>query len=394
LDFWMSFGIGMAFVVFILGISVTIKTLLAKREEGAPGSIRERFSDVSPPEGRGDIKIPFALALWVGSTLVYIVLCRILVPAFPIWICALFGFVWSPIISYINARMIGLTGGTGGVSFPYLKEGAFLLSGYKGIAVWFAPIPISDHGGAVHTFKQLELTKTKFGSLVRLQFLHIIVLAFCSLLFWSLIWRIGPIPSSSYPFVQKMWPFSSTMQVLWVSSTLPDYYTLKEDAQEQGSSEKEQWTVDFAEEHSDVCVLDLELHQDMSREEAGTFLEGMAKKGLLEFQVRKRPLLDIVRKKFIFIGFGIGWLLYAIISGLGMPTLFFYGLISGGWTHTVFPMFAGALLGRFYFFKRFGKPWRSYAPILCAGYSCGMGLVSMTSISMALIVKSMSTVVY
>ena len=57
--------------------------------------------------------------------------------------------------------------------------------------------------------------------------------------------------------------------------------------------------------------------------------------------------------------------------------------------------FAGALLGRYYFAKRFGESkWKAYAPILLAGYSCGMGLIGMTSIAVALISKAVSSVVF
>jgi len=57
--------------------------------------------------------------------------------------------------------------------------------------------------------------------------------------------------------------------------------------------------------------------------------------------------------------------------------------------------FAGALLGRFYFAKRFGETkWKAYAPIILAGYSCGMGLIGMTSIAVALISKAVSSVVF
>ena len=51
----------------------------------------------------------------------------------------------------------------------------------------------------------------------------------------------------------------------------------------------------------------------------------------------------------------------------------------------------GALLGRYYFERRFGKKrWRQYVPILMAGYGCGMGLVSMLAIALALISKSVA----
>jgi len=58
-------------------------------------------------------------------------------------------------------------------------------------------------------------------------------------------------------------------------------------------------------------------------------------------------------------------------------------------------MFIGALLGRFYFAKKFGKKrWRSFAPLLAAGYACGVGLIAMVSIAIALIFKSVSQIVF
>ena len=55
----------------------------------------------------------------------------------------------------------------------------------------------------------------------------------------------------------------------------------------------------------------------------------------------------------------------------------------------------GALLGRRYLRRRFGEErWSAYAPILLAGYSCGMGLIGMASISLALISKAVSQVVF
>jgi hypothetical protein len=55
---------------------------------------------------------------------------------------------------------------------------------------------------------------------------------------------------------------------------------------------------------------------------------------------------------------------------------------------------AGALLGRYYFFKRYGKMWRQYAPVLLAGFSCGMGLTGMLAMGFALILKSLGHMAY
>ena len=74
-----------------------------------------------------------------------------------------------------------------------------------------------------------------------------------------------------------------------------------------------------------------------------------------------------------------------------------YGFVAGlgGWPHFAILNFVGALLGRFYLQKRFGpERWYAYAPIVLAGYSCGVGLIGMTSIAIALISKAVSQVVF
>ena len=55
----------------------------------------------------------------------------------------------------------------------------------------------------------------------------------------------------------------------------------------------------------------------------------------------------------------------------------------------------GALVGRFYFEKRFGREkWRQYAPVLAAGYFCGVGLISAGSVAIGMISKSVSQLLY
>ncbi|MCX7806653.1 MAG: hypothetical protein N3A38_15925, partial [Planctomycetota bacterium] len=55
----------------------------------------------------------------------------------------------------------------------------------------------------------------------------------------------------------------------------------------------------------------------------------------------------------------------------------------------------GALLGRFFFERKFGREkWRKYAPVILAGFACGLGLISMGSIGVALIAKSTTTLTY
>jgi len=221
MDFWLSFSIGKAVVIALLGFGLAARAFIKGRarswEEGEETADEQKIH-----LDRGDLPLWIPLALWACGILAFIAMVRWLVPDFPWWICAIFGFVWSPIYSYVVARMVGLTGSPQGVSFPYLREGSFYLSGYKGAAVWFAPIPMHNYGGGVQGWKQLELTHTKFGSLVYLNCLTLVVMLICSFIFWSMIWKLQVIPSSAYPFVQKMWPFHATMQSLWAKSTIPE----------------------------------------------------------------------------------------------------------------------------------------------------------------------------
>lgn len=327
-DFWLSFSIGGAIVVAVVGFWNAGRAMRRAAQE-------RRLPEEGPSRARGDIRIKTALGIWILSTLGFVGMVYYLVPGFPVWLTLFFGFVWTPIYSYIGARMIGLTGSPQGVSFPYLREGSFYMSGYEGAAIWFAPVPIFQWGYEVQMFKQLELTRTRFGSLVRLVALTLVIMFVCSFLFWSLIWKLGAIPSSAYPFVQKLWPFHATMQAFWAKSTLPG---------------------------------------------AGESL-----------------VTQIIRWDYISVGLVFSALLYGGLAALQAPVAVFYGFVAGlgQWPHFVIPNFMGALLGRFYLQKRFGEQrWRAYAPILLAGYSCGVGLIGMTSIAIALISKAVSQVVF
>lgn len=80
---------------------------------------------------------------------------------------------------------------------------------------------------------------------------------------------------------------------------------------------------------------------------------------------------------------GLGLITFAALAWLGVPTMFLYGAVRGldqTWPHTVIPQFIGAMLGRFYFQKRFKKNWRRYITVIAAGFSCGAGLITILSV--------------
>lgn len=316
MDFWMSIGIGTALAVAVLGVVRCIRSGVF------------RFGRVLPrPEGRGDFPLWVALLIYGTATACYVVLCHFLVPKFPVWLLVFFGFVWTPLNSYISARMIGLTGS--GVAFPFLRETSFILAKYQGVDIWFAPIPLHDYGGVAQQFRVLELTKTKITSLLKAELVIVPVSLVCSFLFWSFFWYIEEIPSSTYPFTAKMWPFYARNQCLFMTAT----------------SSGTQW------------------------------------------------LLQAIKPGLIVAGFGAGLGLYGVVGALGLPALFYYGLIGGiaGWPNGAIPMFLGACLGRYVIAKRLGEEkWRRYIPVLCAGYACGVGLIGMLAVGISIITRAVS----
>jgi len=515
IDFWLSFGIGTAFVVAFLGFGLVAKAFISrKRQQIWEEDVRADSDEFRVHPERGDIPIWLALTFWFIGTLVFVLLVRYLVPDFPWWICAIFGFIWSPIYSYIAARMVGLTGNPRGVSFPYLREGSFYLSGYKGASVWFAPIPLRNDGGGVAAWRQLELTHTKFGSMIWQTAVSLIVMLICSFIFWSMIWKLQPIPSSAYPFVQKMWPFHATMQSLWAKSTIPEQTPIcdfegadsaevetvglnikastqhpmrelrslrlepKPDAEirritfssieptdwignkwlvsyffvEEGTPEvifrikhhpqaaqKEHWETKlrlkkgkniigvrlvepspkdkFAKQLPERAVAGANIVEIPFSEFKTTAGEVFELEGInqIEFEFPGKDkfvayldnvtllgearsfITKFINFNYILAGFGVGWLVYGFLALIGASPLIFYGMVSGAniWAHYTIPMFIGALLGRYYFRKRFGEAaWRAYAPILSAGYWCGFSLIGMTSVGIKLIATSISSIVF
>ena len=332
LDLYISMTIGQAGVVALIGIVGVITVLVRQRKKARRVGDEEWEREA---KGRGDIPLVTAILVWAFGTMIYVVICHKLVPLFPLAILLFFAFIWTPLFSYIGARMVGITGQGAGISMPYVREGSFILSGYKGAEIWFAPVPLFSYGDEVQAWKEMTLIRTKFRSYVKMVFTVLLITLFCSFLFWTMIWKLGnQIPSASYPFVQRMWPYRATWQALWVSSTVSD---------------------------------------------SSNFI------------------LEAIRLKYILWGAGIAGTVYTVISLLHAPTGLFYGMVGGlgMWPHMAIPMFAGAMVSRYLMAKRFGKNrWRAYAPIMLAGYSAGFALIAMACTAIALIARSMNQIQY
>ncbi|MFP4391084.1 MAG: peptide transporter, partial [Desulfococcaceae bacterium] len=154
-DFYMSFGIGLGLAIAVVGIWTVVRSFLDPEASKYRGTLKDLFN---PPAGRGDFNFWISIAIYVGSTLAYIFLCVWLVPGFPWLFFVAYGFLYTPIVSYITARMEGIAGQF--VSLPLVREASFIAGarffGYQGIEIWYAPIPIHNYGKATVDFREIE----------------------------------------------------------------------------------------------------------------------------------------------------------------------------------------------------------------------------------------------
>lgn len=333
IKFWLSVNIGLQTAVALIGLFSVVRAFTSARREQ-----RDRGMGLSVPKGRGDLPLWIPFTVWISVTVFYIALTTILLGlqskpgenhSLPIWLLIFYGLIWSPINSYISARMTGLTGT--GVSVPYLKEVSIMRSGYQFADVWYAPIPLNDFGGLAQKFREVELTGTKFISVVKVEFFMLPVMLTASFVFWAFFWHTSQIPSSQFPFAAKFWPIKATMQAMF---------------------------------------------NTINRQHGGM-----------------QWVHDAINGPRIAGGIGAGLAIYGVFTLLRLPTLFFYGFIGGvgAFPHNTLASFIGAWLGKRYFAKRFGVDnWRMYTPVLLAGFACGTGLIAMSSIALALIAKSVN----
>ena len=108
-------------------------------------------------------------------------------------------------------------------------------------------------------------------------------------------------------------------------------------------------------------------------------------------------LFRAIKPNIIAAGTVVGLGSYILLSVLGLPVLLVFGYVRALTTipHWMVTEVIGAMLARYYFNKKYGKKqWRTYAPVLAVGFACGMALMGMASISIALIQKSVSVLIF
>ncbi|HEX8525136.1 MAG TPA: hypothetical protein VF669_22990 [Tepidisphaeraceae bacterium] len=341
LDFYLSFGLGLTGAIAVIGFWHVARSTLARKRRMDETSVatvdwKRLFH---PPKGRGDIPLTVAMLIYVFSTSTAIGTAWWLlnkahasgvgspVTATLILVLIFYGFVYTPIVSYVSARMEGIVGQS--VTVPFVREATFILTGYQGAAIWFAPFPAFNYGAQALYFRQTELTGTKITSMIKAEAFIFPVTLIATLLFSQFVWRIAPVPSSAFPFAEKWWEVLAFRQGVIYSSTLP----------------------------------------------GGQY----------------GPFFQAFHLSYILVGLVLALMLYASLSYLALPVFLVYGLIRGldqSTPNVIIPQFIGALLGRYYFAKRFGKDWRQYIVVFFAGYSCGVGLVMMLSLGIVFMSKA------
>ncbi len=240
IDFWIAFSIGITIAVTIVSFYQLFSTGREKQAElreklqiqGDDPSRMCKHSDCLRPAevrgyclkhlGRGDFNMWICASLFCVAAIYPIVLAKTLFPTLVstglLVLFVLIAFVYAPIMSFVSARLDGLVGRE--ISIPYVNEAIRFMTGFRGVEIWFVPFPARNFGGHAEGFRIVELTGMKFTSLLKAELFMLPIVFGVSLMYWTFLWRLAPIPSESYPYAQIMWPRQAFDQALVLSSTM------------------------------------------------------------------------------------------------------------------------------------------------------------------------------
>ena len=344
IDFYISFSIGVSLAIAVMGfwsVGKAISQRMKDKREHDEGD--EPAMDYAVPEGRGDMRWWFIVGFYFLSTSLYIGLSTYLLhitdPGGLNWdnhgmviiVMLIYAFIYTPIISYVTARLEGIAGEV--LNIPYVREVGFILSGYRGITVWFLPIPFHNYGSVTVQYRQAELTGTKFWSIWKSELLLMPIILGGSLAFAHFIWGLGPIPSAAYPYATELWELHAQQQSVAFTATMGGF----------------------------------------------------------------TPFEEAINVNYIGSGLFIGVLCFVGLGWLGAPTFLMYGVVKGlnqTLPFAVFGQLLGALVGRYYFQRKMGLKWRQYIPVVMAGFACGMGLIGTLGIGFTFLAKSVFQLPY
>ena len=342
-DFYLSFGIGLSLAVALIGFYQIFATIRARSKPGFDTVAEAKPLKVKGVT-RGDVKAPIVIFTYLLSSIFYILLSGWLLDwnwygdgdgsGFGLfWVLIFFAVIYVPFISYVTARLEGLVGQV--LAIPFIKEAAFIMSGYKGLYIWLLPIPLThNYGVDTVQYRVAELVGCSFRSIWKMNFITLPVVFVFSMVYGQFIWSLAPIPSAQYPYAMEMWDFHARNQCLVWSSTNTGY----------------------------------------------------------------SPFMDAIKPGVIAVGTGLGVVTYMTMAAFGWPVMLLYGTVKGlGQTMPQFliTQMAGAMFGRYVMAPKFGADrWREYSVVLFAGFGCGMGLVMMFATGIRFLASSVYQLAY
>ena len=339
IDFYLSFGIGLTLAIalskLVISLTLTVKSWVKPKakELSHRKSFREQFREdwkilITNNKARGDLSIFVAIAIYLGSTFSWIGLGVLLIrEGYPWLIMVFYALVYTPVISYATAKLEGICGRA--VSIPYLRELTILFSGYKGADIWFAPMPIQNLGRETVGFRVLELTGTKIISQIKTLLLTVPIVIIASFLTSELLWRMAPIPSSAYPYTERMWELKLRQWCLMKTATL------------EGGSQ----------------------------------------------------FLEALHGDYVLWGLFSGSGLFALLTAFGLPIMLIFGAVQGlnqSNPGTMFCTMLGACIARFHFKRKYKDMWLKYMTAIMPGFGCGMGITSMIAMAFNVIWRMLS----
>lgn len=333
-DFYLSFGIGLGLAVAAIGIWQCIQSVRERHRGSTLDNPAAGAVPVVINRNRGDIRPLMIIVVYLVSSLFYIALCGYLLDwnfrgSSLLWMLIFFAFVYTPLMSYVTARLEGLAGQV--LDIPFVKEAAFIFSGYKGIEIWLLPIPLHNYGANdVVQYRVAELVGCSFRSIWKLALFTTPVIFILSVVYGQFIWSLAPIPSAIYPYAQELWDLQARNTCLVWSSTISGF----------------------------------------------------------------SPFMAVLKPGILALGGLIGLLTYWGLAAFGLPVLLVYGVVKGlgqSIPQTLVTELAGAFFGRYVMAPRFGADrWRHISMVLLAGYGCGSGLIMMFAVG----VKFLSAAVF
>jgi hypothetical protein len=202
LYFWNSLIVGWAIAVAVIPLIVRYRMVLR-----AFTRVRTGLSS-SGSNGGKFFTSKYLLLTYLGTAALAIVLSKMLVTGFPIWILLLFTLGISFVMTLLQTHSAGVTLGFD-LNQTYLREAMIYFSGYRGLDIWFIPpgmVLFLGGSGIAQQLKMATILGVNLKEYTKTYFLLGGLGLLGSFMFVSIFWKLNPIPGYAYPYTISAWP--------------------------------------------------------------------------------------------------------------------------------------------------------------------------------------------